>query len=438
MSSESIKTHRVFLLVFALILSALAITYSIQNNLIGISLNFNNIIIKQYGSYNKEKWIVVTTINEPTEQIKKLASIEGYQLLVIGDTKTNSNWSHANVIFLNIDKQRQLGYKTYRTTPFKSYTRKNIGYLFAIHNGAKYIYDTDDDNAPILDLNTYFEYEQQRHGIRVSCDVNSTVVNPYAHFGQPLMWPRGYPLSDVNNIYDNSYECGLKKTSIVQQGLVNGDPDVDAIFRLTKTVQNKRIEIQFDNTAPSIQIPMTKFAPYNSQNTFFHYKAFWSLYLPSTVSFRLTDIWRSYWAQRLMWLTGDTITFHGPNANQIRNFHLYIEDYEEESNMYLQTESLIKLLLNWQCDSKSFFKCMLSLTSEMIKNEFFEKAELKGVENWIKDLKSIGYHEPVITNWQPLTGDCKTLNSFFDSESFSVRFTPVFQIPLEIENLIPD
>ncbi len=182
-------------------------------------------------------------------------------------------------------------------------------------------------------------------------------------------------------MYQNNYRCGLKSTSIVQQGLVNGDPDVDAIFRLTKSVADKRIVVKFDSAAPSIEIPITKLAPYNSQNTFFHYKAFWSLYLPNTVSFRLTDIWRSYWAQRLLWLTGDTLSFHGPNAIQLRNPHSYIEDFEQENNMYLQTESLIELLLHCDCDSSSFFECVLSLTSEMVENKFFDEAEFNGVQS---------------------------------------------------------
>lgn len=29
--------------------------------------------------------------------------------------------------------------------------------------------------------------------------------------------------------------------------------------------------------------------------------AFWALFLPTTVTLRVADIWRSYWAQRLMW-----------------------------------------------------------------------------------------------------------------------------------------
>ena len=39
-----------------------------------------------------DKWIVVTTINSPTEDVKKLAAIEGWKVVVVGDTKTPTDW----------------------------------------------------------------------------------------------------------------------------------------------------------------------------------------------------------------------------------------------------------------------------------------------------------------------------------------------------------
>ena len=38
------------------------------------------------------KWIVVTTINSPTEDVRKLAAVEGWKVIVVGDTKTPANW----------------------------------------------------------------------------------------------------------------------------------------------------------------------------------------------------------------------------------------------------------------------------------------------------------------------------------------------------------
>jgi hypothetical protein len=150
----------------------------------------NPYIVKFNLKNNTDKWIIVTTINAPTEQIKKLANTTGFQLLVIGDKKTAPNWYLNNTIFLSVDSQSELNYKSFKTIPFNSYNRKNIGYLFAIQHGAKYIYDTDDDNAPIVDLLTYFNLNENDHGLIY--DENAPqVLNPYSHFGQPSIWPRG-------------------------------------------------------------------------------------------------------------------------------------------------------------------------------------------------------------------------------------------------------
>ncbi|RMZ94959.1 hypothetical protein BpHYR1_039138, partial [Brachionus plicatilis] len=251
-----------------------------------------------------QAWLV-TSISAPTKQCKTLSQIPGFKLLVIGDEKTNNSWYLKNAQFLSIDNQKNLGFKSYYSTPFNSYTRKNIGYLYAIKNGAQFIYDTDDDNAPTIGLESYFNFNKFYTGLVYDHTVTDRIINPYAHFGQPLIWPRGFPLDEIKNTYNNTYLLGAIKTSIVQQGVVNGDPDIDAIFRLTKKLKDEQIDIYFDDSAPSFQIPLYKMSPYNSQNTLFSYDGFWSLYLPNTVSFRLTDIWRSYWAQRLMWLLNE-------------------------------------------------------------------------------------------------------------------------------------
>ena len=42
----------------------------------------------------REKWIVITTINAPTDDVKKLADIEGWKVVVVGDTKTPTDWRY--------------------------------------------------------------------------------------------------------------------------------------------------------------------------------------------------------------------------------------------------------------------------------------------------------------------------------------------------------
>ena len=54
-------------------------------------------------------------------------------------------------------------------------------------------------------------------------------------------------------------------TPLIQQGLVNGDPDVDAIFRLTRKYPLVPLEVTFDPSAPPVFLPEGIFSPFNSQ-----------------------------------------------------------------------------------------------------------------------------------------------------------------------------
>ena len=409
----------------------------------------NTNIAEYQGEFESKNWIVVTSINNVTEQVKKLSTTKSFQLLVIGDRKSSQKWSLNKTIFLDIESQKNLKFKSFKTTPFNSYTRKNMGYLYAIKMGAKFIYDTDDDNAPTVNLEEYFNFNDSDHGLIFDCE-SPKILNPYAHFGQPLIWPRGYPLTDIHKNHYNNFICGRRKTSVVQQGVVNGDPDVDAIFRLTKTMNYKKLNISFDPTAPSIQYPIYRMAPYNSQNTFFHYRAFWSLYLPHTVTFRLTDIWRSYWAQRLMWLLDDTVSFLGPNAYQLRNSHSYLKDFEEEQAMYLKTNDLVNFLFEWKCLKTSFYSCVLDLSTQMANRNFWLHDELDSIKNWLADLTHIGYVEPEIVNFEhdePITNlNCtnkfQNINEMVKFHRYNsneidyipVRYTPEFQKSVDVDN----
>ena len=91
---------------------------------------------------SEDKWIVVTSISSPTPQIQKLNEIPGWKLLVVADEKTPKDWDHPNAIILDIERQLSLGYQVLKYLPWNSYTRKVIGYLFAIQHGAQMIYDT--------------------------------------------------------------------------------------------------------------------------------------------------------------------------------------------------------------------------------------------------------------------------------------------------------
>ncbi|KAK6753881.1 hypothetical protein RB195_013084 [Necator americanus] len=114
----------------------------------------SNVIKTTFPSKNKsnsllhQKWIVITTTNHPTKEIERLANINGWKLLVVANRKTPRNWSYKNVHFLSMDDQLRMGYRITSNLSDKFYAHKNIGYLYAIEHGARWIYDTDDHYIP--------------------------------------------------------------------------------------------------------------------------------------------------------------------------------------------------------------------------------------------------------------------------------------------------
>ena len=171
---------------------------------------------------------------------------------------------------------------------------------------------------------------------------------------------------------------------LIKQGLVNGDPDVDAIFRLTRKHVSTNLDIKFDRKAPPVTLPRGTFTPYNSQNTMFEYDALWSLVLPRTVSFRMTDIWRSYWTQALLWLVGGRLAYYPPRATQYRNAHSYIKDAAEEVDMYIKTPGLINFLSTWKCSKDDLPECAMQLTIDMVEQGFWTREELPLYHAWLQ------------------------------------------------------
>lgn len=73
-----------------------------------------------------------------------------------------------NIYFLSSDDQKAIENDFVSSLPWRSFGRKNVGYLYAIARGAKVIWDFDDDNFlkfwvkgasvdPMLDISTFTE-----------------------------------------------------------------------------------------------------------------------------------------------------------------------------------------------------------------------------------------------------------------------------------------
>ena len=347
-----------------------------------------------------EKWVVVTTINSPTPSIHKLAELpEPWKIVIVGDKKTkNEEWKifdgSNKLVFLSVETQEKLNYKTTKYIPYNSYTRKNIGYLYAIEHGAKEIYETDDDNI----FTTFDQLYNNFNFSKVSYAENNitNMINPYAYFGRPTVWPRGFRLNDIGYEWSDKFYIStseqITSKPLVYQGIANGDPDVDAIFRLTRANALYPIKLDFYELYPLLYFP-GNYIPINSQNTRFLYDAFPALALPTTVAFRVCDIWRGFIMERFIWGYNGTVLFHSPSVYQNRNVHDYYLDFVDEEALYYGLEDILNGLnteLKKQTYNPGHF--LVSLIELLVEKKVLKDNDLKMYKAFSEDLERIGYN----------------------------------------------
>mmetsp|Transcript_19527 Transcript_19527/g.31988 ORF Transcript_19527/g.31988 Transcript_19527/m.31988 type:complete len:873 (-) Transcript_19527:419-3037(-) len=339
-------------------------------------------------------WAVITTINPPTEDVRMVASRPGWNVVVVADRKTPIDWHVPNVHLLSIEEQMACKYAIKNHLGWNSYMRKNLGYLYAIEHGATIIYETDDDNKLLQDFIPYIDTASSVHWLD-TCDSKLKVVNPYAYFGQPSVWPRGYPLRNIGTQATFCVRQGSpgQIAAPIQQYLADSDPDVDAIFRLTNSAQIGHIT--FNPSSPVIAVRRGIMAPYNTQNTISLYRAFWGLLMPAKVNWRVSDIWRSYITQRLLWDIGDNLAFGTSTVIQKRNPHDYMQDFQDEIQLYVEAGKFVDFLLSWTPSAeKDLPSRMVDLVIAAASHGFWEEADVNLTKAWISDLTALGYSFP--------------------------------------------
>jgi len=304
--------------------------------------------------------VVITSVQAPTPAVRAWAARlhgTGAALVVVGDRVGPHEYALDGARFVGIEAQRALPFELARVLPEGHYARKNLGYLVAWAAGARRLYETDDDNAP---LPTWGPREER---------VDARAVrapgwhNSFAPFTDEWVWPRGLPLDAVGALPHGAGDARASASAggagpgaapvvpaehaalashdaPIQQGLVSGEPDVDAAWRL---LNGGDAHVAF-RTAASRWFGRGAWTPFNSQSTWWWPRALPLAYLPATCSFRTTDIWRGLVALRCLWALGTGLAVHAPEVVQARNPHDLLRDFEQEVPGYLRNAAMARLL----------------------------------------------------------------------------------------------
>ena len=324
--------------------------------------------------------LVVTSIAAPTECMRRLAAgarTRAIPFYCVGDVPSPPDFALDGCDFLSLAAQKQMPFAFARIAPERHYARKNIGYLQAMARGAEFILETDDDNYP---AEGFWDVAHADDLVAVRARDGSTSTSGLGRMpGRAVSrWSWRCPPTR------GSRAARRGGPSLIWQGLVAGEPDVDATFRLTR-----RQRVEFSVAAPVILGPGV-WSPFNSQNTRWARAAFPLMYLPSTCSFRATDIMRGYVAMRCLWELDAGVAFTTPTAVQERNIHDLMRDFRDELAIYLGAAqiaaALERLLLAPGPDAlcANLARCYALL----VERQVVRPEELDLLDAWLRDIQA--------------------------------------------------
>lgn len=327
--------------------------------------------------------LVVTSIHTPNPAMRELAAgclASGWDFVVAGDGKSPADFLLDGCRFLSLAAQRGSGFSLGIHCPERSYTRKNLGYLAAMRAGAEVIVETDDDNHP----GSAFWLARQS---AVSCRPVEADgwVNVYRYFSREFIYPRGLPLCHAR---DETPDPGFQMIfdCPIQQGLADHDPDVDAVYRMLFP-----LPFHFEADRGPVLLRGGAWCPFNSQNTTVFKSVFPLLYLPARCGFRMTDIWRSFVAQRVMQAKGHGILYHGPTVWQERNEHNLQQDFLDELPGYTHNSRIRDELLGISLTADETIRIMMEKSYQVLmRHGWVGSDEELLLRSWFADLEELG------------------------------------------------
>jgi hypothetical protein len=281
------------------------------------------------------KVIATTTINAPTEAIRKFDQMDGWHLVVAGDLKTPGDYALQNGTYLSPEQQTRLDPELSDAIGWNCIQRRNMAVLAAYEMGADVIALVDDDNIPLEHWGKDLLLEQSQ---RIwSYSIDQPAFDPVGATNYPHLWHRGFPLQLLaDRLYPEPRPVEIVPD--VQADFWNGDPDIDAICRM-----EHRPECTFDESA--FPFTSTAVSPFNSQNTFITRAVVPHYFMYPHVG-RMDDIWASFYVQSL----GFRVVYARPSVVQVRNEHDLTQDMTRE---FLGYEHNLRLINNLAADPNS-------------------------------------------------------------------------------------
>jgi hypothetical protein len=107
----------------------------------------------------------------------------------------------------------------------------------------------------------------------------------------------------------------------------------------------------------------------------------------------MTDIWRSFVAQRLLPGLGGSLVVTSAEVFQARNEHDLMRDFRDEIEGYVGYESFVNALERASITgtSSSLIEDMRIIYRDLVGLSFFSEDELPILDAWLHDVAAVGW-----------------------------------------------
>ena len=352
-------------------------------------------------------YLITTTIYRPSVlsryvELAKRSSCP-VTFIVAGDRKTpedTGSWVKENcpdAIYLSPEDQDS--YPCSEKLGWDCIMRRNMAILKAIelsNDNSDIVISIDDDNYPLDE--DYFDrfinlLTKPYNGLSVRSTAGWFNVGD---FFSPKFFHRGFPYGELRET-ELTYKIQYAQNEKIgiAAGLWFGDPDIDAMARITNRPEVKYMP---EVAIKGVIIPSVIHTPTNSQNTAYPIELAPLMAVWPYVG-RYDDIWASYMAQHIMQYFGYLVHFGPPFCLQERNPHNLMKNLKDEIHGMTYTPEFIEVLdkidlseFTWQFSLNSLLKCIDHCIQELYnyKSNIFQLNRTRlFLESWTQTIRGI-------------------------------------------------
>jgi len=338
------------------------------------------------------KTILITTTIYVPHVLERYRELDGDVLFIVaGDRKTPHSETKAfvdrleNAIYLSDKDQEALGYASSEIIGWNKIMRRNIALLEAIRQGADLIVTIDDDNVPIEP--DYFGVFRalmatEYAGAMVSSELGWLNAGEFLH---PAVYHRGFPYDFRHKDLLLKVEAASGRRVGVAAGLWLGDPDIDAMERLTN---RPLVTDVAEMGRRGFVVEPGVWAPFNSQNTAYLGELAPLMMVLIGVG-RYDDILASFIAERVMQARGLVVHFGPPLVYQERNQQDLWKNLRDELFGMEMTMQFIRDLEAAEVNGDDVLEDLAAIYRQLRKSDYLPSEVFELADAWSEDVRRV-------------------------------------------------